>query len=84
MTASKVSISLDPAVAERAHADIAAGRAKSLSAWLNNAGRAQLEREELGDVLASILDASGGPLSEEELSAARRRLAEAESHDAGS
>ena len=80
MTVSKVSISLDPVVAERARADIAAGRAKSLSAWLNDAGRAQLEREELGDVLAAIFDATGGPLSEEELAAARRRLAEAESH----
>jgi hypothetical protein len=78
MTTSKVSISLDPAVAARARADISAGRAKSLSAWLNDAGRAQLEREELGDVLASIFDATGGPLSEQELAAARRRLAEAE------
>lgn len=80
MTTSKVSISLDPVVAERARADIAAGRAKSLSAWLNEAGRAQLEREELGDVLASILDAASGPLSDKELAAARQRLADAESH----
>jgi hypothetical protein len=79
MTASKVSISLDPLVAERARADISAGRAKSLSAWLNAAALAQLEREELGDVLASILDATGGPLSEQELAAARQRLAEVES-----
>ncbi len=79
MTTSKVSISLDPVVAERARADIATGRAKSLSAWLNDAGRAQLEREELGDVLAPIFDATGGPLSEQELAVAKRRLAEAES-----
>ena len=79
MTASKVSISLDPVVAERARADIAAGRAKSLSAWLNDAGRARLEREELGDVLAAIFDATGGPLSAEELAAAKQRLAEADS-----
>lgn len=78
MTASKVSISLDPAVAERARADIAAGRAKSLSAWLNDAARVRLERDELGDVLAEILDSTGGPLAPEELAAARRRLAEAE------
>jgi len=79
MTSSKVSISLDPIVAERARADIAAGRARSLSAWLNEAGRARAEREELGAVLAEIFDASGGPLSERELTDARRRLAEADS-----
>ncbi|MGC9222120.1 MAG: hypothetical protein ACP5H2_12395 [Solirubrobacteraceae bacterium] len=77
MTASKVSISLDPVVAARARADIAAGRAKSLSAWLNDAARVRLEREELGDVLAAILDSSGGPLTPQELADARQRLAEA-------
>lgn len=79
MTASKVSSSLDPVVAERARADIAAGRAKSLSAWLNDAARVRLEREELGDVLAAILDSTGGSLTSAELAAARQRLAEAES-----
>jgi hypothetical protein len=78
MTSSKVSISLDPAVAERARADIAAGRARSLSAWLNEAGRARAEREDLSAVLVEIFGASGGPVSEQELSDARRRLAEAE------
>lgn len=79
MTASKVSISLDPVVAERAREDIAAGRAKSLSAWLNEAGRARVERDELSSVLAEIFDASGGPLSEQELASARTRLADAQS-----
>ncbi len=79
MTASKVSISLDPVVAERARADIAAGRAKSLSAWLNDAARVRLEREALSDVLAAILDGAGGPLTSQELAAARKRLSEAES-----
>jgi hypothetical protein len=78
MTAPKVSISLDPAVAERAREDVAAGRAKSLSAWLNEAGRARVEREDLSSVLAEIFDASGGPLSEQELITARARLAEAQ------
>lgn len=79
MTTSKVSISLDPVVAERARQDIAAGRAKSLSAWLNEAGRARVERDELSSVLAEIFDASGGPLSEQELASARTRLADAQS-----
>jgi hypothetical protein len=78
MTSSKVSISLDSAVVERARADIAAGRARSLSAWLNEAGRARAEREDLSAVLAEIFESSGGPVSEQELSDARQRLAEAD------
>jgi hypothetical protein len=78
MTAPKVSVSLDPVVAERARADIAAGKAKSLSAWLNEAGRARVERDDLSSVLAEIFDASGGPLSEQELTDARARLAAAQ------
>jgi hypothetical protein len=76
MTASKVSVSLDPVVAERAREDIAAGKAKSLSAWLNEAGRARVERDDLSSVLAEIFDASGGPPSEQELTSARNRLAD--------
>ena len=76
MTTSKVSISLDPVVAERAREDIAAGRAKSLSAWLNEAGRARVEHDELSSVLSEIFDASGGPVTEQELTSARARLVE--------
>jgi hypothetical protein len=54
MGASKVSVSLDPAVAQRARDDVAAGKAKSLSAWLNEAGRARLERDDLSGVLADF------------------------------
>jgi hypothetical protein len=78
MTASKVSISLDPVVAERARADIAAGRSKSLSAWLNEAGRARAEADDLAAVLDEIFSATGGPVNAKELETARSRLAEAE------
>lgn len=78
MTVSKVSISLDPVVAERAREDIAAGRAKSLSAWLNEAGRARIERDDLSTVLAEIFHATGGPLSEQELADARAHLNQAQ------
>ncbi len=78
MTASKVSISLDPAVAARARDDIAAGKAKSLSAWLNDAARARVERDDLNSVLAEIFDATGGPLSKDELNIARARLTQAQ------
>jgi hypothetical protein len=78
MTAAKVSVSLDRVVVERAREDIAAGKAKSLSAWLNEAGRARVERDDLSSVLSEIFDATGGPLSEQELTSARARLAEAQ------
>ncbi len=78
MTVTKVTVSLDPAVAERARRDVGEGKAKSLSAWLNDAGRARVEGEDLAQVLAELFDETGGPLTDEELSRARQRLALAE------
>lgn len=78
MTVSKVSVSLDTAVTERARADVADGRAASVSAWINEAARARMGREELGAVLADLLDEAGGPLTDQERATARQRLADAE------
>ena len=80
MTTTKVTVSLDPAVAERARRDVAEGKAKSLSAWLNDAGRARIEGEDLAEVLAELFDETGGPLTDQELALARQRLALAERH----
>lgn len=78
MTVSKVTVSLDPAVAERARQDVAEGKAKSVSAWLNAAGRARVEGDDLAIVLAELFEETGGPLTEQELAQARQRLASAE------
>lgn len=78
MTVSKVTVSLDPAVAERARQDVAEGKAKSVSAWLNDAGRARVDGEDLAVVLAELFDDTGGPLTEQELAQARQRLTLAE------
>ncbi len=78
MTAIKVTVSLEPAVADRARKDVAAGRAKSLSAWLNEAARAHVEREDLEVVLAEVLDETGGQPSPAELADAQVRLAGAD------
>lgn len=78
MTVAKVTVSLDPAVAQRARQDVADGKAKSVSAWLNDAGRARAEREDLAVVLADLFDDTGGPPSDDELAEARARLALAE------
>jgi len=78
MTVTKVTVSLDPAVAERARRDVAEGRAKSLSAWLNEAGRERVEGDDLAQVLAELFEETGGPLTDQELAQARQRLAQAE------
>jgi hypothetical protein len=78
MTVTKVTVSLDPVVAERARRDVAEGKAKSLSAWLNDAGRARVEGEDLAVVLAEIFRDTGGPPTDAELTRARQRLALAE------
>ena len=78
MTVTKVTVSLDPAVADRARQDVASGRAKSLSSWLNEAARAQVERADLGAVLAELLEETGGPATEAELADAEARLSVAE------
>lgn len=78
MTVIKVTVSLDPAVADRAKQDVAAGRAKSISSWLNQAARAHVEREDLGVVLAELIDETGGPPTQAELAAAETRLAVAD------
>ena len=78
MTASKVTVSLDTTIAERAREDVAQGKAKSLSSWLNDAGRVRVEADDLAAVLAELFDDTGGPLTERELATARQRLALAE------
>lgn len=78
MTVAKMTVSLDPVVAARARQDVAEGKAKSVSAWLNDAGRRRVESEDLAVVLAELFDDTGGPLSEQELARARQRLALAE------
>ncbi len=78
MTVAKVTVSLDPAVVERARRDVAEGRATSVSAWLSEAGRARAEEDELAGVLAELFEQTGGPVTADELAQARRRLAQAE------
>ncbi|MHB8295638.1 MAG: hypothetical protein ACYDH5_13650 [Acidimicrobiales bacterium] len=78
MTMTKVTVSLDPVVAERARQDVTEGRAKSVSAWLNDAGLARVQGEDLAVVLAELFADTGGPVTEQELAQARRRLALAE------
>jgi predicted transcriptional regulator len=75
MTAAKVTVRLDPAVARRARQDVADGKAKSVSAWLNDAARARLEGEDLAAVVADLFEDTGGLLTEQEVAHVRARLA---------
>ncbi len=54
---------------------VASGHARSVSAYFNEAGRARGEREDVADVLAEILEATGGPMTEAEHLWARQQLA---------
>jgi uncharacterized iron-regulated protein len=78
MTMSKVTVTLDPVIAERARRDVADGKAKSVSAWLNDAARERIEDEDLATVLSDLFEATGGSLTAQELASARQRLALAE------
>lgn len=82
MTVSKVTVSLDPAIAERARRDVADGKARSVSAWLNDAARERIENDDLASVLTELFAAAGGPLTPHELTRARQRLARAGGREA--
>ena len=57
-----------------ARRDVKSGAVPSLSAWVTEAAEAKARRESLGHVLDDLLEASGGPLSEEETTWARDQL----------
>lgn len=59
------------AIAER---DVAQGRATSVSAWVADAMASKASAESLAEIVADLAEASGGPLTEEEVMWARRRL----------
>jgi hypothetical protein len=69
----QVTVSLEPVLAERTRRDVAEGEAKSLSGWLNDAGRARAEGEDLAVVLPEIFRDTVGPPTDTELAWARQR-----------
>lgn len=79
MTVAKLTVSLDEDVVADAREQVAAGRASSISAWLNAAARQYLEQSALEDVLADIFAETGGALRADEIAAARAALEAAES-----
>lgn len=72
----RLSASVDPELVAAAHAAVADGRAESVSAWVNDALRRQLEHDRrlaaLGDYLAAFA-AEHGEITEDEMRAAARQ-----------
>ncbi len=69
----RVTVSVRPEVLEAAAADVAAGKAESVSAWVGEAMEARAHRESIKDVLAEIRQEIG-PATEEETAWARSVL----------
>jgi Arc/MetJ-type ribon-helix-helix transcriptional regulator len=71
----RLSASVDPELVAAAHAAVAAGRAESVSAWVSEALRRQLEHEQRLSALADYLaayEAEHGEITEDEMRAAAR------------
>ena len=73
-TRSRVTVTVPDTVLAAARRDVESGAATSLSAWVTEAAEAKARRESLGQVLDDLLDACGGPLSQEEATWARDQL----------
>jgi hypothetical protein len=75
-TKSRVTVTVPDAVLEAARRDVESGSATSVSAWVTEAAEAKARRESLDHVLHSLLEATGGPLTKEEVAWARSQLQE--------
>ncbi len=71
----KVAVSLSPDLVEQLRTTVAAGRARSVSAYVEHAVRAQFAAEiEFDALLGDMLAATGGPPTEDERIEAARIL----------
>ena len=73
MNSAKVALSIPAELLAQAEAEVAAGRAKSLSAFVSDAPDEKLRRDELGAIL-DAMDAEHGPPSKAAKAWAKRVL----------
>lgn len=73
-TKQKIAVSLDPELVEAARTAVAEGRAASVSAYVEEALRAQAMHDDLEIMLQGMLAETGGPLTDEEKAWADRIL----------
>lgn len=74
MTKAKIAITIDEELVRRAKLEVAAGRATSVSAYIEEAVARRAEGDALDDLLHELLEATGGPLTDEERASADRIL----------
>lgn len=74
MTKAKIAVSLDAGLVPRLRAAVAAGRADSVSAFVEAAVEKHLSDVDLDVLLAQMLEETGGPPTAEEIEAADRLL----------
>jgi Arc/MetJ-type ribon-helix-helix transcriptional regulator len=75
----RLTVTVDPELVARAEAAVGAGRAKSVSAWMNEAMRALADRDAQLDALAIAIEryeAEHGVITEQEIAVARREAAQ--------
>jgi post-segregation antitoxin (ccd killing protein) len=78
-TTERVTVTVPKDLLARARDEVAAGRAPSLSAWITDAMAANVAGRDLGELVDEWLEASGGPLTQEERQWADRILARSSS-----
>jgi hypothetical protein len=74
MTKAKIAITIDDELVRRAKLEVAAGRASSVSAYIEEAVAARAQADALDALLDELLAASGGPLTAQERAEADRVL----------
>lgn len=76
MNKARLSVSVDSDLVEAGEASVARGRAKTLSAWVNDALRLKADHDRRIDALASFIEAyeaEHGEITAEEMRTAARR-----------
>jgi hypothetical protein len=74
MRKAKIAVTLPPALVALARRAVREKRARSVSAYIAAALEEKAKLDDLGDMLAEMLEATGGPLSERERRAADQAL----------
>lgn len=73
-TKAKIAVTLDPARVEAARRAVAQGLASSVSAYVERAMLTYEQGDGLDEILDEILEATGGPMTPEEIARVDREL----------
>jgi hypothetical protein len=73
-TKARITVTVPKELLQLVEADVAAGKATSVSAWVSEAMEAKAGPRPLAEILDEMDDHFGGPITEEERAWARKRL----------